>query len=453
MRSFGTYISKQLASFSAFLLLLLLLNAALFGATFYKTVAEDYGTAAPRAMLELAAGALTPDGLSEQVAGQLQQNQIWALYLTPDGQCAWSLDRPKEIPQSYTLQDVALFSRGYLADYPVFIQTAGDGLLVLGYPKGSYTKLTSNYYPLRAVRRFPLYAAGMLALDVLCLFFAYCFSKRHILRSTAPIVAAVEALAEGRPVSVCAGGEFSEIAASLCRASRLLSRQNEARANWISGVSHDIRTPLSMILGYADRIAADPTASPSVRQQAGIVRRQSVRIKELVRDLNLVSQLEYDMQPLHKEPVRLARLIRSCVAGLLNDGLPDLYTVELQIAPEAEAAVLDCDARLIDRALNNLVHNSIQHNPQGCGIQIFLERAEKRLILTVADDGAGLSPETLHALEQTPHYMERTDGRLDLRHGLGLLLVRQIAAAHKGSFTIENLRAHGCKAVLTFQLQ
>ena len=285
-------------------------------------------------------------------------------------------------------------------------------------------------------------------MDVLCLFLAYYFSKRRIIQNTEPIVEAIETLADGKPASLHIDGELSEIAGSVNKASLLLSRQNEARANWISGVSHDIRTPLSMIMGYAGRIAADKTASGGIREQAEIVRNQSVKIKELVQDLNLVSQLEYEMQPLHKEKIRLSKLLRSYVAELLNSGISDAYTVEIELAPEAENAMLECDARLISRAINNLVQNSIKHNPQGCKIRLSLETTGETLLLTVADNGVGLTPEKLQELEEKPHYMESTDDRLDLRHGLGLLLVRQIVEAHGGALSMESEPGKGYRAAI-----
>lgn len=85
------------------------------------------------------------------------------------------------------------------------------------------------------------------------------------------------------------------------------------------------------------------------------MRNQSVKIKELVQDLNLVSQLEYEMQPLHLEVIRLSKLIRSYAAELLNSGISDTYTIEIEIAENAENAVLEGDARLILRAISNLV--------------------------------------------------------------------------------------------------
>ena len=450
MKSFGSYISKHLASFAVFLLILVLINVLLFGVTFYHTVSDDYGESSPRAMLEMTSAAATTEGLTDDAIQTLRQYNIWAMYLTPSGECFWTLDVPEEVPHNYSVQDVALFSKGYLEDYPVFVWNTDEGLLVLGYPKDSYMKLTSNYYSIEAIQKIPLYVTGMLGMDVLCLFLAYYFSKRRIIQNTEPIVEAIETLADGKPASLHIDGELSEIAGSVNKASLILSRQNEARANWISGVSHDIRTPLSMIMGYAGRIAADETASGGIREQAEIVRKQSIKIKELVQDLNLVSQLEYEMQPLHKEQIRLSKLIRSYVAELLNSGISDAYTIEIDIVPEAENAMLECDARLISRAINNLVQNSIKHNPQGCKIQLSLKNTGETLILAVADNGVGLTPEKLQELEGKPHYMESTDERLDLRHGLGLLLVRQIVEAHHGTLFIESEPNKGYEARIVF---
>ena len=450
MKSFGTYISKHLASFAAFLLILVIVNVVLYGVTFYHTVSEDYGEASPRAMLELTSTAATTEGLPDYAEQKLRQYNIWAMYLTSTGECFWRLDVPQEVPQHYSIQEVALFSKGYLEDYPVFVWSTEDGLLVLGYPKNSYMKLTSNYYSMETIQKIPLYVIGMLGMDVLCLFLAYYFSKRRIIQNTEPIVDAIETLADGKPVSLHIDRELSEIANSVNKASLILSRQNEARANWISGVSHDIRTPLSMIMGYADRIAADKTASEGVKEQAVIVQKQSAKIKELVQDLNLVSQLEYEMQPLHKEMVRLSKLLRTYVADLLNIGISDSYNIGIEIANDAENTMLECDARLISRAVNNLVQNSMKHNPLGCRILLSLRRMENTIQLIVQDDGIGLSEEKLQELKEKPHYLESTDERLDLRHGLGLVLVRQIVAAHEGTMTIDSKINCGCKIILTF---
>ncbi|OCN03024.1 two-component sensor histidine kinase [Clostridium sp. W14A] len=453
MKAFGKYISKHLASFAAFNLVLALLNVLAFGITFQSVIRNDYGDTSPQTMLEEIAAASTVEGVSDDARQKLESAHIWAMFLNQGGNRIWAVNIPKDIPGDYTIQDVALFSKGYLKDYPVFVWNTEDGLLVLGYPKDSYTKLTSNYFSIHAIQTLPLYMTGMLTADFLFLFLAYYFSRRKIIRSTEPIIDAIETLSDGKPVSLAIGGDLSEVAGSINKASRILSKQNEARANWISGVSHDIRTPLSMILGYAGRIADNKTINSSVKDQAEIVRQQSIKIKELVQDLNLVSHLEYEMQPLHKEPVRLSKLLRSYAVELLNGGLSESYPVEVGIKPAAENVILECDSRLIMRAINNLVQNSFRHNPQGCEISLTLDYSEAVITLTVADNGVGLSAEKLRELKESTHYMESTDERLNLRHGLGLLLVRQIVEAHCGTMTIESEPGQGYQTVLCFQVQ
>lgn len=268
MKSFGKYISKHLASFAAFILVLVLLNVLAFGITFKSVILNDYGDTSPQNMLKEIAAASTIEGVSDTARQKLQSAHIWAMLLNPDGKRVWAIDTPESIPEKYTIQDIALFFKGYLHDYPVFVWNTEGGLLVLGYPKDSYTKLTSNYFSIHAIQTLPLYIIGMLAVDFLFLFLAYFFSKRKIIRSTEPIIDAIETISDGTPVSLSVGGDLSEVAGSINKASRILSRQNEARANWISGVSHDIRTPLSMILGYAERIADNETINPSVKDQA-----------------------------------------------------------------------------------------------------------------------------------------------------------------------------------------
>ena len=451
MKAFGKYISKYLLSFFAFALVLLLVNILAFALTFSGIVSKEYGTASPANMLEAVANDLSASGMSEETKQELNSSHIWAMLLDANGTCDWSVFLPEEIPTQYSIQDVAVFSKGYLQDYPVFVRNMDNGLLVLGYPKNSFMKLTGNYFPIRAIRILPLFITGILAIDIVLLFLVYYLSKRKISKNTEPIMASIKTLSTGKPVDLSIRGELSEIADSVNQASRVLSRQNQARANWISGVSHDIRTPLSMIMGYAGRIASDTAASGDIQQEAEIIRAQSAKIKDLVKDLNLVSQLEYEMQPLHKEPVRLSKLLRCYAADLLNVGIGEKHSIEVEISPEAETAVIDCDARLISRAIGNLVQNSINHNPQGCDIFLSLDCSSENVSITVADNGVGMSAEKLRELEEKPHYMESTDERLDLRHGLGLLLVRQIVEAHNGAMKMESAPQSGYKAVLTFQ--
>ena len=98
------------------------------------------------------------------------------------------------------------------------------------------------------------------------------------------------------------------------------------------------------------------------------------------------------------------------------------------------------------------MQNSISHNPDGCDITLALDCTDVSIFLSVSDNGIGLSAEKLKELNEKPHYMESTDDRLDLRHGLGLVLVRQIIDAHNGTMQIESEEQKGCKVILDFPI-
>ena len=451
MKSFGKYISKCLATFIGLILILFFVNIVAYAWAFYGIVSNDYGDNSPSKTLDVIAEVSSVKGIPDEFIEQIKSNHIWAVYTDLNGNVIWSVDAPQEVPKRFTVQDIAVISKGYLADYPVFIRNTDDGMLILGYPQNSYTKLTGNYFSIRSIERLPYSIASILVTDFFILFLAYFFSKRKILKNTEPIINSIEALENGEPISLSLSGELSEIANSITRVSHILNKQNQARANWISGVSHDIRTPLSMIMGYAEQIAHKENADVQIRKEAEIIGQQSIKIKELVQDLNLVSQLEYEMQPLNKSPIRFASLIRSYAAELLNTGLPDHFSIDIEIAPVAETLIFDCDKRLISRAINNLVQNSIKHNPNGCDIVIALNCTVEDITLSVSDNGIGLSDEKLNDLKEKSHYMSSTDDRLDLRHGLGLVIVEKIVEAHQGYTKMQSDR--GLHVTLVFKKQ
>lgn len=207
-------------------------------------------------------------------------------------------------------------------------------------------------------------------------------------------------------------------------------------------MSHDIRTPLSLVMGYSSQLEDDPELPQSKREQAGIIRRQSERIKTLVSDLNLASKLEYDMQPLRQDSVALAPLLRVVAADFLNSGLSDSYSVDITISENAQNAMVSGDEELLRRTVYNLIANSIRHNPNGCDIKVTLEKGLGNCSLSVSDNGVGFTQEMLNNLNHP-----KSSARLE-NHGLGLTIVRQIIKTHRGTTEFRNLPEGGCTIVL-----
>ena len=207
-----------------------------------------------------------------------------------------------------------------------------------------------------------------------------------------------------------------------------------------SGVSHDIRTPLSMVMGYAAQMEDDAELPDEARKRAQMIRLQSVKMKNLVNDLNLASKLEYQMQLLHMERISLAAVVRQTVAEFANLDFEEKYPICFEAKEGSGRGMIRGDKDLLCRAIGNILTNSQVHNPDGCGIMVETDAGDGAFVIRLEDDGIGIGEEELQKLQSTPHYMMSDGGVEEPRHGLGLLIVRQIVAAHGGTVLLDHGR-------------
>lgn len=138
------------------------------------------------------------------------------------------------------------------------------------------------------------------------------------------------------------------------------------------------------------------------------------------------------------------------VCDFLDSGLDESFSIDFQSDEESELHYMLGDEALLKRAITNLLQNSIGHNPNGCAITISVDCTDGHTEIIVADNGVGVSADKLQELNTKTHYLESTDEKLNLRHGLGVLLVRQIVEAHSGTMKIESALNCGYKTTLIF---
>ena len=243
----------------------------------------------------------------------------------------------------------------------------------------------------------------------------------------------LDALAQGQTVRLPTDGFAGELAeklnqtgAQLQAKNEMLSRRDNARTQWIAGVSHDVRTPLALILGWAEQLEQDALLPDSSRQKATGIRTQCEKLRTLIDDLNLTSKLEYGAQPLRRKDLRAGPLFRQLVAQFCESPLAERCEITLEQEEPAEQTVLSVDEALLARLLENLLNNSVRHNPKPVNITVHTRRVGERFCLTVADDGIGYPAAVLVALNAA-------EPAENAPHILGLYVVQQIAAAHGGT--------------------
>ena len=374
--------------------------------------------------------AQTEDGYAPDPSLAWKPHFAWAMLLSDSGEILWSENLPKELNHPYTVPEVAAFSRWYLQDYPVMVYRNDYGLLVAGKPKSSMTRFDfymDNDILYALLSTFvPLLLLDLGLVLIICLLLGW--------RGAKPLRALVEGiglLAEGKEVHLKESGTTAELAEKLNQTSRHLQKQNEliarrdmTRANWIAGVSHDIRTPLALIMGNAEQLASQFPQSSEPRKKADAICTQSKKIKALIEDLNLTFKLQYNAQPLRRTPTQMGAWLRRCVADFC-DSLEEAYSVDLLIREPAGQAILEADGELLTRAMDNLLNNSVRHNPSGCNITVLAGITDEQFILEVRDNGAGYPEAVLRNLSDTC-------SDPNAPHILGLHLVQQIVEAHGG---------------------
>lgn len=371
---------------------------------------------------------------------------VWAMLVDPKGDVTWSHALPPEIPLHYELTDIAVLSRWYLKDYPVGVWENSLGLMIYGYDKDSFARF-SLVSDLRTLESFPFYVRTALLLNVVLLLALVLILAWRFCRSLKPVEQGIMRLSVGETVELQEKGSVKELArrlnqtsAALREKDERLRRRDDARTEWIAGVSHDIRTPLALIAGYSDELMHDERLPGESRWQAEAIRQQSMVLKELVENLNLTSRLEYHSQPLNKTIFSPAAPLRECVAEYYNQGLRENYEIHVSIRKETEKELICADRGLLLRLFRNLIGNSIRHNPEGCQVTVTLSNVGGTVRYCFADTGSGIPEGIVRALGGEEEHTGL--------HIMGLRIAGQIAAAHGGGLFFVRRGSGGYDAVL-----
>lgn len=400
--------------------------------------------------------------LPENLALELKKNDTWAIFIdNTTMNVVWHTDDlPETIPMSYSISDIARLTRGYIDGYPTFTGEAENGLVVLGYPKDSFWKHMWPSWDYHLIANLPKTFLTVLAINVTLIFMIYAAANSRLLKSVKPIVSGIQSLPAEEDVHIKEKGLLSELAANINKTSEILQSQRRqlrkketARANWIAGVSHDIRTPLSMVMGYASQLESDDRLPEDDRKKASVIVSKSRQMKNLINDLNLASKLEYNMQPINPARQNLVAVVRQVVVDFINTDIDDKHPIEWETDEDLKVCFADIDEDLMKRAVSNLIQNCINHNEQGCHIFVRIMTGEDNCMIVVADDGRGATDEQIEKLNHSPHYMICDENTSEQRHGLGLLIVKQIVTAHGGVTEIGHSSYGGFSVTLILPMQ
>ena len=213
-----------------------------------------------------------------------------------------------------------------------------------------------------------------------------------------------------------------------------LNELERLKTDFLATVSHKLRTPLTLITGYAELLSSREKLSPRGQEMAQTALRESQRMASLVDDLLDLSRMETEGLELHKEPVNLIRLIEERLAYF--SVLSPRHHLETRI-PHGLPWIMADRAR-ISQAINNLLDNAIKYSPNGGTVTVELLRQATAVVVSVEDKGVGITPEKQKLLF-TKFYRADEFLKLAVRGaGVGLALCKYIVEAHGGRIWAES---------------
>ncbi|KAA3606804.1 MAG: sensor histidine kinase [Planctomycetota bacterium] len=223
-----------------------------------------------------------------------------------------------------------------------------------------------------------------------------------------------------------------------------LKDRDSKRKEWIAQVSHDLRTPLTALITSLDHgqrlLDRQPIALEDLSQTYTVARLDAERVASMAEDLLEIARLEID-QIIQKEEVLPGEIMEHAVQGLAPLAREAGVTLEIEL--QDDLPPLEADGRLLLRALENLLMNSVQH--ASTKITVIAHADQDQLLLEVLDDGPGFPKEDgFISFQALKNHRSRPDSA-----GLGLLVAQRVAQVHGGCLKARNRKPSGAAVGLS----
>jgi len=232
---------------------------------------------------------------------------------------------------------------------------------------------------------------------------------------------------------------------------------DKLKEEWITGVSHDIKTPLSIIKGYSDLLSTGNLEwnKDEIHQFSSLIQERSCYIEKLINEFNLIFRLKNNALLMNKKKEDIIELLRESVIDVENT--PKCKNQNLEFYSDKEELYYPVDKIWFRRAIDNLLTNAIVHNPEKTTIKLSIYSLNcvsqnidsHNFQIIICDDGIGMDSETQsHLFER---YYKGTDSSSDDKStGLGMAIAKQLIQAHKGEISIHSKPNKGTKIIITF---
>ena len=327
------------------------------------------------------------------------------------------------------------------------------GVVLPEYLRG--TKLESDMFVI--IRR------GIIMIAIILCFIALAFSQLTISGIIRPIQKLQEGLKnvdEGRlntHLDFTANKEFEEVRDAFNRMTKKLDqvekeniKLQEGKKQFILDLSHDLRTPITTIKGYAQAISNNMVEDEETKTKyLNYIYKKSETMAKLINKLFDYSKLENAQHQLEKKERDIANCFRNAIIEKLDKLESKSFQISIDIPDEM--IMFKCDSTEIERAIGNIISNQMKYNPKGTKVFYQLKKIEDQIIIILQDDGIGIEKEVLDNIfdvmvrgDKSRHGMEGT--------GLGLSISKKVVELHGGTIKVFSTVGEGTRFEITFSL-
>ena len=224
-------------------------------------------------------------------------------------------------------------------------------------------------------------------------------------------------------------------------------RSANMRVEFTANVSHELKTPLTSISGYAELIESGMAQGEQAKTFAAEIHKSANRLLTLFNDIIRLSQMDAPMPDLKFEPVDLAQIAANTFEQLEMSARKADVTLQL----DAKPAMVEADRQMMDELLYNLCDNAIRYNVHGGSVKLEIRPIRDKVIVCVQDTGIGISPENQEHVFERFYRVDKSRSKATGGTGLGLAIVKHIAVKHNAQIELESELGRGTRISVIFE--
>ncbi|MFJ8452608.1 sensor histidine kinase [Bacillus paramycoides] len=223
----------------------------------------------------------------------------------------------------------------------------------------------------------------------------------------------------------------------------------QTREDWITGLTHDLKTPLSSIYGYALLLESKQYnwTDQDIQQFGHVMKEKSQYMTTLIDDLSLTYQLKNDTLPAQHVNVEINQFVQKVLLQFINN--PTLQNQNIEFVPSSSKIQYFIEEKWFQRIIENLLANAVKHNNETTNVIVKLSQNANSFTLSISDNGKGMDDKTKELLFER-YYRGTNTEESNIGTGLGLAITKQLVHAHNGKISIDSELGKGTTIILVF---